>query len=262
MIIPKEYGGLGFSGLRALAGGDASCRRARAPWRSRVMVPNSLGPGELLAALRHRRAEAPLPAAPGQGPRDPLLRADQPERRLGRGVDSRLRHRLLGRVRGQARCSACASPGTSATSRWARSRRCSASRSALYDPDHLLGDKEDLGITCALIPTTHPGVEIGRRHMPLNAVFQNGPNWGKDVFIPMDWVIGGQPMVGPRLAHADGVPRRGPRDLAAVVGAPAWPSSPCARPAPTRACARSSRRRSASSRASRRRWRAWAATST
>jgi acyl-CoA dehydrogenase len=65
-----------------------------------------------------------------------------------------------------------------------------------YDPDHLVGTKEDIGITCALIPTTHPGVDIGRRHMPLNAVFQNGPTWGKDVFIPMDWVIGGQPMLG------------------------------------------------------------------
>ena len=65
-----------------------------------------------------------------------------------------------------------------------------------FDPDHLLGDKEDLGITCALIPTNHPGVNIGRRHMPLNAVFQNGPNWGKDVFIPIDWLIGGRPMVG------------------------------------------------------------------
>ncbi len=66
----------------------------------------------------------------------------------------------------------------------------------VFDPDKLVGDKEDIGITCALIPTTHPGVEIGRRHMPLNAVFQNGPNSGKDVFIPMDWVIGGQPMLG------------------------------------------------------------------
>ena len=65
-----------------------------------------------------------------------------------------------------------------------------------YDPDHLVGDREDLGITCALIPTSQPGVEIGRRHMPLNAVFQNGPTWGKDVFMPMDWVIGGQPMLG------------------------------------------------------------------
>ena len=60
----------------------------------------------------------------------------------------------------------------------------------LYDPDRLLGEVEDLGITCALIPSNHPGVNIGRRHLPLNAVFQNGPNWGKDVFMPLDWIIG------------------------------------------------------------------------
>ena len=65
----------------------------------------------------------------------------------------------------------------------------------LKDPANLLGKGADRGITCALIPTSHPGVQIGRRHMPLNAVFQNGPNWGKDVFIPMDWIIGGM-MVG------------------------------------------------------------------
>ena len=65
-----------------------------------------------------------------------------------------------------------------------------------YDPEHLLGGAEGLGITCALIPTRHAGVNIGRRHMPLNAVFQNGPNWGKDVFIPIDWVIGGKAQVG------------------------------------------------------------------
>jgi len=52
----------------------------------------------------------------------------------------------------------------------------------LHDPDHLLGSKEDIGITCALVRTDTPGVNIGRRHNPLNAVFQNGPNWGKDVF--------------------------------------------------------------------------------
>jgi len=65
-----------------------------------------------------------------------------------------------------------------------------------YDPDHLLGDVEELGITCALIPTDTQGVEIGRRHFPLNQAFMNGPNSGNDVFIPMEWVIGGQDMVG------------------------------------------------------------------
>jgi acyl-CoA dehydrogenase len=66
----------------------------------------------------------------------------------------------------------------------------------LYDPDKLLGDNEDLGITCALVPTSTPGVNIGRRHLPLNAVFQNGPNSGKDVFMPLEWIIGGRDYAG------------------------------------------------------------------
>src|SRR5207245_8735212 len=66
----------------------------------------------------------------------------------------------------------------------------------LYDPDGLLGSQTDLGITCALIPTNTPGVNIGRRHLPLNAVFQNGPNSGKDVFMPLDWIIGGPEYAG------------------------------------------------------------------
>jgi acyl-CoA dehydrogenase len=66
----------------------------------------------------------------------------------------------------------------------------------LFDPDHLLGKKTNLGITCALIPRDTPNMEIGRRHFPLNIVFQNGPIHGKDVFIPIDWIIGGPAMVG------------------------------------------------------------------
>jgi len=66
----------------------------------------------------------------------------------------------------------------------------------LYDPDHLIGDKESVGITCALIPVDTPGVTIGRRHFPICSHFPNGPTQGKDVFIPMNWVIGGQEMVG------------------------------------------------------------------
>ncbi len=65
-----------------------------------------------------------------------------------------------------------------------------------HDPDHLLGDEEDLGITLALIPTDTPGVEIGRRHVPLGAAFMNGPNSGKDVFVPLEYIIGGQEMIG------------------------------------------------------------------
>ncbi|MES2105574.1 MAG: acyl-CoA dehydrogenase [Pseudomonadota bacterium] len=64
------------------------------------------------------------------------------------------------------------------------------------DPDKLLGADNDLGTTCALIPTRHQGVVAGRRHWPLNAVFQNGPTSGENVFIPMEWVIGGQAQIG------------------------------------------------------------------
>jgi acyl-CoA dehydrogenase len=64
------------------------------------------------------------------------------------------------------------------------------------DPDQILGDDVEPGITCALIPVDTPGVVIGERHLPLNMSFQNGPNSGDQVFIPMDWVIGGQEGVG------------------------------------------------------------------
>lgn len=66
----------------------------------------------------------------------------------------------------------------------------------LYDPEHLIGDIEDYGITCALIPRDTTGIEIGRRHFPVNHVFMNGPVRGKDIFIPLEWIIGGQEMAG------------------------------------------------------------------
>ena len=66
----------------------------------------------------------------------------------------------------------------------------------LYDPDHLLGAETARGITLALIPTDTPGVQIGRRHFPLNAAFQNGPTSGREVFIPMDYIIGGTMRIG------------------------------------------------------------------
>ncbi|MGB5245529.1 MAG: acyl-CoA dehydrogenase, partial [Woeseia sp.] len=66
----------------------------------------------------------------------------------------------------------------------------------LYDPDHLIGDQDDYGITAALIPTDLPGIDIGRRHYPLTIPFQNGPTSGTDVFLPLDFIIGGQDMAG------------------------------------------------------------------
>ncbi|MGH8132966.1 MAG: acyl-CoA dehydrogenase, partial [Steroidobacteraceae bacterium] len=66
----------------------------------------------------------------------------------------------------------------------------------MFDPERLLGGKTDIGITCALIPRNTPGVSIGRRHFPLNIPFQNGPIQGRDVFVPLDFIIGGAAMAG------------------------------------------------------------------
>jgi acyl-CoA dehydrogenase len=66
----------------------------------------------------------------------------------------------------------------------------------LYDPEHLVGDEAERGITLALIPTDTPGVNVGRRHFPLNSAFQNGPTTGRDVFIPLDYIIGGPDYIG------------------------------------------------------------------
>src|SRR5690606_3070517 len=66
----------------------------------------------------------------------------------------------------------------------------------LYDPDHLIGDQDAYGITAALIPTNLPGIEIGRRHFPINIPFQNGPTRGQDLFVPLDAIIGGPKMAG------------------------------------------------------------------
>jgi acyl-CoA dehydrogenase len=66
----------------------------------------------------------------------------------------------------------------------------------LFDPDNLLGRGEDVGITLALIPTNHQGVEIGRRHLPAGAAFPNGPTRGRNVFVPLDWIIGGRERAG------------------------------------------------------------------
>ena len=194
MIIPKQYGGLGFSALAHSAVVMKLSTRSSTAAIS-VMVPNSLGPGELL---------------------------------LHYGTDQQKNHYLPRLAKGQeVPCFALTSPeaGSDAASipdfgvvckgMW-QGREVLGMRVTwdkryitlgpvatllglafrLYDPEKLLGEKADLGITCALVPTNTPGVNIGRRHLPLNAAFQNGPNWGKDVFMPLDWIIGGPEYAG------------------------------------------------------------------
>lgn len=195
LIIPKEYGGHGFSALAhsevVMKIGSRSNTAAVT-----VMVPNSLGPAELLLhygtnaqkdyylprlakgievpcfALTGPEAGSDAGSIPDYGV---VCRAEydgQPDV-LGMRVTWEKRYITLGPV---------------ATLLGLAFR--------LRDPDGLLGDQKDLGITLALIPTSTPGVNIGRRHFPLNGAFQNGPNSGQEVFIPMDWVIGGQEKVG------------------------------------------------------------------
>ena len=194
MIIPKEYGGLGFS---AYAHSQVVTKLSTRSGTTAVtvLVPNSLGPGELLlhygteAQKRHylpRLAKGlEIPCFALTNPYAGSDAASIPDYGIVCWGDHEGKRVLGLRVTWDKRYITL---GPVATLLGLAFRA--------YDPDHLTGNKEDLGITCALIPTSHPGVDIGRRHMPLNCVFQNGPNWGKDVFIPMDWVIGGQPMLG------------------------------------------------------------------
>ena len=194
MIIPKAFGGLGFS---AYAHSQVIMKLSTRSGTVAVtvLVPNSLGPGELLLNYgtdEQKRRYLPRLA---RGLEIPCFALTSPEAGSDAasipdwGVVCWGEHdgkRVLGlRITWDKRYITL---GPVATLLGLAFRA--------HDPDHLAGDREDLGITCALVPTSHPGVNIGRRHMPLNAVFQNGPNSGRDVFIPMDWVIGGAPMLG------------------------------------------------------------------
>ena len=194
MIIPKKYGGLGFSALAHSAVVMKLSTRSSAAAIT-VMVPNSLGPGELLLHYgTDGQKDYYLPRL-AKGQEIPCFALTNPEAGsdaasipdfgivckgtfqgkevLGMRVTWDKRYITLGPV---------------ATLLGLAFR--------LYDPEKLISEKEDLGITCALVPTNTPGVNIGRRHLPLNAVFQNGPNSGKDVFMPLDWIIGGPEYAG------------------------------------------------------------------
>ncbi len=194
LIIPKEYGGKGFS---AYAHSQVAMKLATrsGDLASTVMVPNSLGPAELL--LHYGTDEQRNHYLP----------------RLARGDDIPC-FALTGPLAGS---DAGAMPDTGVVCKgewegketlglrlnWEKRYITLGPVATLlglafkaHDPDHLLGDEEDLGISLALIPTDTPGVEIGRRHLPLGAAFMNGPNAGKDVFIPLEFLIGGQEMLG------------------------------------------------------------------
>ena len=194
MIIPASYGGLEFSAYAHSCVIQKIASRSSAAAVT-VMVPNSLGPAELLLAYGSEAQKSHYLPRLASGEEVPCFALTAPtagsdagaipdtgivcrrefegEEQLGLLLNWEKRYITLGPV-----------------------ATVLGLAFHVYDPEHLLGEDEDLGITCALIPVSTPGVEIGRRHDPLNVAFQNGPNSGRDVFIPMDWVIGGEQMIG------------------------------------------------------------------
>lgn len=194
MIIPEEYGGLGFS-AQANSAIVMKLASRNITTAITVMVPNSLGPGELL--LHYGTEEQKNKYLPGlaRGEEVPCFALTSPS--AGSDAASMSDEGIV--------CKGAYNGKTVLGLRinWNKRYITLAPVATLLglafkakDPDGLLGKKVDLGITCALIPTDTPGIEIGNRHMPVGAVFMNGPTRGKDVFIPLDWIIGGRECIG------------------------------------------------------------------
>lgn len=194
MIIPKEFGGLGFSPYaHSEVVRKISSRSVTAAVT--VMVPNSLGPGELLMTFGTKEQQNKWLPGLAEGREIPCFGLTSPE--AGSDAASMIDTGIIckGTFNGKETLGLRLN--------WHKRYITLGPVATLlglafkaYDPDHLIGKEEELGITVALIPTDLPGVSIGHRHLPAMQVFQNGPNWGKDVFIPMDFIIGGQERIG------------------------------------------------------------------
>ncbi len=199
MIIPRHFGGLEFSALAHSAVVMKVASRSITAAVT-VMVPNSLGPAELL--LRYGTDEQKNHYLPrlATGEEIPCFALTSSE--AGSDAAAMTDSGVVCRADFNGE-----SDVLGIRLNWDK-RYITLSPVAtvlglafkLFDPDGLLGDefdgKKNLGITCALIPTDVPGVEVGLRHFPLNQAFMNGPTRGRDVFIPMDWIIGGQSRAG------------------------------------------------------------------
>lgn len=194
LIIPKQYGGKAFS---ATANSTIVTKIATRSLSAAVtvMVPNSLGPGELLMHYGTKEQKDRWLPTLADGTDIPCFALTGPEA----GSDA-------GSIPDKGIVCQKVFNGelvTGISLTWNKRYITLAPVATvlglafkLEDPDAILGDKADLGITCALIPTNHEGVEIGDRHNPMNLAFMNGTTYGKDVFIPIDWVIGGPDYVG------------------------------------------------------------------
>ncbi|MBY0227116.1 MAG: acyl-CoA dehydrogenase [Hyphomicrobium sp.] len=194
MLISKEHGGLGFSAqAQSLILGKIASRSPDVV--TIVMVPNSLGPGELIEKYgTDDQKQYYLPRL-ARGDEVPCFSLTGPtsgsDAATMRDIGTVVKDQHDGRETLGIRLSwdkRYITLGPKATLVGLAFR--------LFDPENLLGKGEDVGITVAMIPADHPGVNIGRRHLPSGAAFPNGPNWGTDVFIPIDWIIGGEKMAG------------------------------------------------------------------
>ncbi|GAA0668092.1 MULTISPECIES: acyl-CoA dehydrogenase [Rheinheimera] len=194
MIIPKSYGGREFS---AIANSTIVSRIATRSLTAAVtvMVPNSLGPGELL--MHYGTQEQKDRWLPGlaAGKEVPCFALTGPEAGSDAGGIPDTGVICKGQFEGKE--------VLGIRLNWDKRYITLAPVATvlglafkLYDPENLLGEKTELGITCALIPTSHEGVQIGDRHFPMNMAFMNGTTYGKDVFIPLDWIIGGPDYAG------------------------------------------------------------------
>ena len=194
MIIPKQYGGLGFSALahsRVLQKISSSCITVAVT----VAVPNSLGPAELLLHygtdeqknyyLPRLATGEEIPCFGLTGPTAGSDATSIPD--IGIICKRKFKGKLvLGMSLTFDKRYITLAPVATVV----------GLAFQLKDPDGLLGDRSDYGITLALIPRDTKGMEIGKRHFPLNVPFQNGPIRGKDVFVPLDYLIGGPKMAG------------------------------------------------------------------
>lgn len=194
LIISKDYGGKGFSAIaNSTIVGTIAARSFSAAVT--VMVPNSLGPGELLSHYGTQAQKDRWLPGLASGQEIPCFALTGPEAGsdagsipdLGIVCEQQFEGEMtLGiRLNWNKRYITLAPVATVLGLAF-----------KLRDPDGLIGDRVDIGITCALIPTDHPGVQVGDRHDPLNLAFMNGPTFGTDVFIPLSWVIGGVDYVG------------------------------------------------------------------
>ena len=262
MIIPKKYGGLEFS---AYAHSQVVQKLS-----TRCSARGGVGDGAELARARPNCCCTTAPMsrrtitcrASPRALEIPAFALTSPWAGSDAASIPDVGHRLQGAVARPRSARHARHLGQALHHARRRSAPCSAWRSACTIPTACSATTKTSASPARWFRHDHPGVNIGRRHLPLNARLPNGPTAGKDVFMPLDCIIGGPAMAGQRLAHADGMPGGGPFDLAAVVehrhgqADGARHRRLCARAQPVQDC------RSASSRASRKRWRAWAATST